>query len=129
MQRRPRSFLARDGRTVLLGSIAEDALLTQTLQWCRRAGLCALHIRYSQGVLQGAHGPRSASHDDASGYPDLLIIRPGEGVLWRELKRENGRLTPDQRRWGELLRGAGQDWDVWRPSDEARIRRELRLNP
>src|SRR5262245_18953965 len=122
-----RVFRVRDSRQIVLGSIAEETHLSHVLRLVRRAGACALHIRYSQGVLQGAHGPRSSDHDDASGFPDLLIVQPNAGLLFRELKRERGRLDNNQRRWGELLTSAGADWSVWKPSDEDRILAELGL--
>ncbi len=60
------------------------------------------------------------------GFPDLVIA--GEhGVLWRELKRETGRLTLPQIGWLDVLTAAGQDAGTWRPSDLicGRIAREL----
>jgi hypothetical protein len=47
--------------------------------------------------------------------------------MLRELKTEKGRVTPDQQRWGHLLRQAGQNWDVWRPADlhSGRVQAEL----
>lgn len=128
MTARGRVLTTNDTRQIALGSIAEEALLSHTLRLIKLSGACALHIRYSQGVLQGAHGPRSSDHDDASGFPDLVIVHPDRGVLWRELKREKGRMDANQRRWGELLTAAGQNWDVWRPSDERRILAELGLH-
>ena len=50
------------------------------------------------------------------GFPDMVIVGAG-GVLWRELKRQNGRLRPGQIEYGSALQAAGQDWKVWRPSD------------
>jgi len=50
------------------------------------------------------------------GYPDVTVCGP-RGVLFRELKAERGRLSPDQRVWLERLREAGGDAAVWRPVD------------
>ena len=49
------------------------------------------------------------------GFPDLVIF--GDTVLYRELKRELGKLDPDQERWREIIIAAGGDWGIWRPSD------------
>ena len=49
------------------------------------------------------------------GWPDSVII--GRKVIYRELKSEYGRPTPDQTRVGYLLTAAGQSWRLWRPSD------------
>ena len=66
------------------------------------------------------------SRRNEAGLPDLIIVGP-HGVLWRELKTERGRVTSDQRDWLTDLARAGQDADVWRPSDlsSGRIAREL----
>lgn len=48
------------------------------------------------------------------GYPDVTVVGP-RGVLFRELKSDRGRLTPEQRTWLDRLTEAGADADVWRP--------------
>ena len=48
------------------------------------------------------------------GFPDEVLIGDA-GVLFRELKSERGRVTPDQQRVLARLTGAGQDAAVWRP--------------
>jgi hypothetical protein len=50
------------------------------------------------------------------GFPDLVIVGRA-GCIWRECKTEAGSLAPEQRQWGEMLKRAGQNWRVWRPSD------------
>ena len=57
------------------------------------------------------------------GYPDLCLVK--HKIMFRELKREKGRLTPAQKEWGEAIKKAGGDWDVWRPSMIDKIREEL----
>lgn len=61
------------------------------------------------------------------GFPDLLIVVPGERVLLRELKTAKGKLSPTQLQWQEALKSAGADVGVWRPSDwvTGQIRAEL----
>lgn len=58
------------------------------------------------------------------GFPDLVLVR--DKVLYRELKTEEGRLTPAQKMWGERLTAAGVDWCVWRPSMLKEIYRQLK---
>lgn len=66
------------------------------------------------------------SRRSAAGWPDLALCGD-RGFLLRELKTDKGRVTRDQQAWGERLRKAGQDWDVWRPVDlhGGRIQAEL----
>jgi hypothetical protein len=64
------------------------------------------------------------SRRSPAGFPDLVLCR--DRVLFRELKTEQGQLTPAQKRWLEALRSAGADAAVWRPSDLERIQQELR---
>ncbi len=56
------------------------------------------------------------SRRSAPGYPDLTVVGP-RGVLFRELKSDRGRLTPEQRTWLDRLTAAGADAAVWRPAD------------
>lgn len=49
------------------------------------------------------------------GFPDLVLVR--ERTIYRELKTETGKLTPEQRDWLLALRQAGDDADMWRPRD------------
>jgi hypothetical protein len=74
----------------------------------------------------GYHGRDSRLNPGASGFPDWVFGGPG-GAAIRELKSEHGVLKTDQRLWGRVLRAAGWDWDVWRPSDllSGRIQREI----
>lgn len=63
------------------------------------------------------------------GFPDLVLVSlRGHGVLWRELKRQTGRVSPAQESWLAALADAGQDVGVWRPADllEGRVEAVLR---
>ena len=50
------------------------------------------------------------------GWPDLVLVR-GTRILYRELKTQTGRVTPEQSALHELLFDAGADVAVWRPMD------------
>lgn len=58
---------------------------------------------------------------DGKGFPDLVLVNPGRGLVWfRELKagkRPHRDLEPEQREWQVALAGACANVDVWRPSD------------
>lgn len=66
------------------------------------------------------------SRRSPSGFPDLVCVGP-RGVLYRELKRQNGKLTKAQEAWLAALTAAGQDAGVWRPDSllSCRIARQL----
>lgn len=56
------------------------------------------------------------------GFPDLVLAHADRGlVLFRELKKDTGRLTRDQARLLTVLSRAGADAGVWRPRDWAAI--------
>jgi hypothetical protein len=52
------------------------------------------------------------------GFPDLLLSRPGEPIIFAELKVGNKQPTRSQENWLEALRQAqGCEVYCWRPSD------------
>lgn len=66
---------------------------------------------------------------DGAGWPDLVLVKPGVGVLFWELKRHDGRLSVAQRRWMEALTGAGAEHAVLTPHDWPLIEAALRRRP
>jgi len=59
------------------------------------------------------------------GWPDLVIVKP-PFLRIRELKTNEGRLTPIQVETIELLKACTQfDVDIWRPKDWQRIVAEM----
>lgn len=82
--------------------------------------------REFQGIvleLAGLHGFELAYHThdsrrSAPGFPDLVLVSSRHGrVLFRELKTDVGRISPQQRVWIEGLTAGGADAGVWRPAD------------
>lgn len=67
-------------------------------------------LRLQRAVIAGAWRTPATR-----GFPDLLLVGPR--LMFRELKRELGRLDDDQVAWRDSLRAAGADWGLWRPSD------------
>lgn len=54
------------------------------------------------------------------GFPDLVLVSPRtKRILFRELKSATGRISPDQKHWGDTLREVGADFDFWYPKDWA----------
>jgi hypothetical protein len=66
------------------------------------------------------------SRQSAAGFPDWVIAGP-RGVLFRENKRQSGKLTPQQEVWARVLLAAGADYEMWRPADalDGRITAQL----
>jgi hypothetical protein len=51
-----------------------------------------------------------------TGFPDLVLVAPERRrVIYLELKRERGKLTPVQRAWCRALHAAGAEVYVARP--------------
>lgn len=48
------------------------------------------------------------------GFPDLVLAR--ERVIFSELKTEKGKLTELQEHWQDVLRKAGAEVYIWKPS-------------
>lgn len=73
--------------------------------------------------VRGRH--MTATAYDARGYPDLTLVHPKRGVMFRELKRDSGKLSEHQIAWLQALNAAGVNAGVWKPSDWPRILTEL----
>ncbi len=56
-----------------------------------------------------------AQHSPA-GFPDDVIVGPTR-MIYRELKRQKEKPSPDQQEWLDDLARVGQDVGVWRPMD------------
>ena len=67
------------------------------------------------------------SRKSVAGFPDLVLCKPGR-LVFAELKREDGRLSPSQSHWLTVLSHsvAGIETYTWRPSDWRDIERILR---
>lgn len=75
--------------------------------------------------------PRIAVYSQG-GWPDLVCAHPGQGrVIFRELKKQTGKVTDQQAEWLATLTACGQDVAVWRPIDwyDGTITRELAGQP
>jgi ABC-type taurine transport system ATPase subunit len=57
------------------------------------------------------------SRRSEAGFPDLVMVSTRQArVLYRELKRHGGRVSPEQKQWIDALRAAGADACVWTPT-------------
>jgi len=64
------------------------------------------------------------------GFPDLTLVKPGR-LIFTELKSQQGKLTPEQTIWLDLLRHSVPGVEVyeWRPRDMPAIERILTRRP
>ena len=69
------------------------------------------------------------SRRSTAGVPDLLLVRPPR-VIFAELKRDVGTVSPAQRVWLDRLGACGGvETYCWRPRDWALIERILSADP
>ena len=113
---------------------------TTETEWMRQVTDLAELFGWSWAHFRPAQTARgwrtSVSGPLGAGFPDLVLVRPGRflgqpgetpgRVLFIELKRHGGRLTPDQLRVGEALLTAGAEWHAWWPEDLGRAMEVLR---
>lgn len=97
----------------------------QVVQLAGLAGWRTMHVRPAIGRRNGQAAWQTTT--SVVGWPDLVLWSPRRGrVLFRELKTDAGRLTPQQAQVLDELAAAGADVGVWRPRDFDTIREELR---
>lgn len=70
------------------------------------------------------HHQFNSLHSKA-GWPDLALVR-GERLVFAEIKRQTGRLRPEQDYWLDKLRLTGAEVYVWRPSLWGEVEAALR---
>jgi hypothetical protein len=92
--------------------MTEDDLLRAVLDLCQYRGALTFHAR----PARTAKGWRTPVMGNGAGFPDLVIVGTC-GVLYRELKTNEGRVSAAQRLWLQRLRDAEMDADIWRPRD------------
>jgi hypothetical protein len=59
-----------------------------------------------------------------AGFPDLVLVK-GRRLVFAELKRELGIVSPQQEAWLDALRQTGAEGYIWRPSDLDEVLRVL----
>lgn len=93
---------AVDYATLVATDMTEAQLLSHVRAVARGLGLRAYHT----------HDSRRSE----PGFPDLVIVGR-EGIIYRELKTQKGRVRPEQNQWITDLIRAGQNAGLWRPAD------------
>jgi hypothetical protein len=114
--------------TRLLRSITERALQDKVIDYARLCGwlVCHFHDSRKEVILPSGRSVL-VGDEDAAGFPDTVLVR-GTDLIFAEIKRETGRVEPEQQLWlDRLARVPGVSVCVWRPSDwptiEARLAR------
>lgn len=92
--------------------MTEAELQAVVMAECARLGIWCFHD----------HSPKR----NMPGWPDLVMWSRG-GIIARELKSDQGRLSKEQQLVIATMQRAGLDCRVWRPEDweTGRIHREL----
>ena len=86
----------------MAGQMSEETLQAKVEDLAQRLGWRKYHT----------HDSRRSD----KGFPDLVLVHAGRGrVLYRELKKQTGRVTKEQKEWLADLTAAGQDAGLWRP--------------
>lgn len=63
--------------------------------------------------------------EDGKGYPDLMMVKPGQFPIYAELKVKRNMPSPDQIAWLKALRASWCRTYLWYPSDWKFIEDEL----
>ena len=99
--------------------MTEAELLAEVIQRCEQRGIWWVHIDTPH------HNKR---RQNMLGFPDLFLCGTTR-TAFRELKSEYGRTSSkEQTTWKYKLKAAGQDWDLWKPSDLKSGRIDLELD-
>ena len=87
---------------------SETELLEQIVEVAHYTGWKVAHFRAAR-TQYGWVTPVSA---DGKGFPDTVLAKRGRQTLFWEVKGEDGKVTPEQQEWLDILGGR-----VVRPSD------------
>ena len=109
--------------------MSERDLKNQIVAFARSYGWLVHHDLPSQR----ANGTWATATQGDSGFPDLVLVHPGNPakrlpaqIIYAELKTQRGKLTAGQQQWLDALQAAGQTALVWRPSDLQEVLTKLR---
>lgn len=104
-------------RAMLDAAMPEAEWQAQVIEAAQRLGWRVYHTLDSRGSTPG--------------FPDLVLCREAQGagrparLVFAELKRERGRLSPTQTAWLAVLRQSAEAY-CWFPHDWPEVERILR---
>lgn len=96
--------------------ITEEQFVAMIIEAAQYLGWRVYHQRPAM-LKNGTY--RTAVQGD-KGFPDLVLAKEGRETLFWEVKAENGKVTPEQQAWLDVLGGR-----VVRPQDWEAIKEEL----
>jgi len=101
-------------KTAGLKGISEKEFTRQVIQLARTFQYAVYHTFMSKWSEKG--------------YPDCCFAKPGR-LIFAELKSEAGKVSEKQQEWLDILRAAGAETYLWKPSQFEEIVKILRSNP
>ena len=104
------------------GALLEGDFQTQVTDLAERLRWEWFHVHPTQ--VRGKVWITGTSGSMRVGWPDLVLVR-GSRLIFAELKKQSGKVEPEQQRVMDLLRTVGEVY-VWRPSDIEGIERLLK---
>lgn len=107
-------------------AVLEKAFQQRVIRLAKRCGWKVVHFHAASVGSDGEQVFITPVSGDAKGFPDLILVKPGRQPIFAELKRELGKVSPEQWEWLDLLIAAGQFGVVWRPSDMEKIKAVLK---
>lgn len=105
----------------LLRTVTEAQFQSRVVQ---AAKLCGWRVAHFRPAI--TRSGKWATHMEGDpGFPDLVLARRG-AVIFAEVKRETGKVGPEQAAWLDALGGVApniyrRENYVWRPSDWDKI--------
>lgn len=111
--------------------LTEKAFMAQVVAYARLRGWEVFHTHDSRRSAPGFPDLAMARTRYDVNKESLASARRGDRFILAEIKREEGELSPSQRRWMEMLRrvadasGGAVGAYVWRPSGWPEIERTL----
>jgi hypothetical protein len=95
------------------------------VDYARVMGWKAYHHSDSRKAVKRGGELIMVGDADAKGLLDWMMVRPPR-VLFVELKREDGKMTPEQTEcFAKLSRCPGVEVYLWKPSDRTEVQRVL----
>lgn len=107
-----------------LREIPEKTLQADIMELARMTGWRLVHFHDSRRMVTRGGKSFMIGDKDAKGFPDLLLLRP-PSILVIEVKRELGKVEPEQEAWLQAWRDCGVDVIVARPSNWEEVQRKL----